>query len=113
MPKRNGLYVVQPDGGRPLSAEEERLDALLVSLDQLRKGGPITEEVQRWAREELLGGMLGELIAEPEKFRWIRKTGYWHLVYCLLLDLSPEVVSAEEVGRIDTGITLLPMELGR
>ena len=109
---RNGLYIVTETGERPLSAEEERLDTFLVSLDQLRKGGRITEEVQRWAREELVGGMLGELIAEPEKFRWIKETGYWHLLYALLLDLC-EVVSPEEIGRIDAGVTILTMEFGR
>jgi hypothetical protein len=48
--------------------------------------------------------MLSEFLANPEAFRWIAQTGLWHVFWGLLVDLSPEVLAAKEVGQIDTGM---------
>ena len=100
---RNGLQLVDDNY---LSPELAQLDTLLLVLDRLRQGPPISDEVQRWAREDAAGGMLGEMLANPKRFKWLFHTAYWSVLYSMLCDVTPEVLSHKELGHIDCGITI-------
>jgi hypothetical protein len=102
------LHIVDPEGGNPSITPEQwaLLDEFLVSLDQLRKGPPISDEVQHWAREILCDGLLSKLIAQSQEFRWVERSGYCWMVLAMLGDLAPEVLTHAEIGSVDFGLSI-------
>jgi hypothetical protein len=105
MTEKAELYFLFPEG-EP-SQEERRFDSLLVSLDRLRSGPPITENVRRMAREEFARGLITELINGPSKEMRtaIKQSGSLHLLFKMLLDVTPEVLSNTEYAQIDLNLT--------
>jgi hypothetical protein len=105
MTEKAKLYFLSPEG-EP-SPEEQRFDSLLMSLDSLRSGPPITEEVRAMAREEFVGGLITELINGPsnEMRAAIKQSGSLHLLFLMLRDVVPEVLSNSEYAQIDLNLT--------
>jgi len=86
----------------------EQFNSLLAMLDILRRGPPISDETSRMARDVFVDGLLGELVAHPREIAARAGpspgTREWFLLYLVLRDLTPEVLTHEELDKFDREI---------
>lgn len=87
----------------------ERFDSLLMTLDRLFRGPPISVDGAVFVRNILLGGFLRDFIANPTKFKdeagpSISRSEWWTL-YFVLRQLTPEILTHEELDKIDQALS--------
>ena len=87
----------------------ERVGSLIVALEKLGKGPPIKGSDRLIIRKHTAGGLLEELIERPAEI--VEETGIeagenkWGVLYVMLRDVVPEVLSVEELEAIDRDLS--------
>lgn len=86
----------------------KRFNLLLDDLEPLRRGPPISERDRLVTRRSAGYGLLKELIESSANVAKMAGPSIdrdqWWLLFCVLQDLTPEIISFEELATIDRGI---------
>jgi hypothetical protein len=87
----------------------KRVDSLIAALEKIGKGPPIKTSARLIIRRHTAGGLLEELIERSAEI--VEETGIeagedkWGVLYVMLRDVVPEVLSSEELEVIDRGLS--------
>jgi hypothetical protein len=85
---------------------KDQLYSIMTTLDVLMRGPPIPDQTIDFVRGSLYGGVLGDFIANPGKYKdEDLSSGQWTLLFYLLRQLTPEILSPEELNGIDLAIS--------